>query len=289
MVDRFRIGNTTIEGIVEGTAPMPMKEFVPSFTLDRVREHMPILAPRFMDEAGENGNAAFRTWVVRTGRHTVLIDTCIGNHKQRPNFPPCHELVTDYLPQLASIGLAPEQVDYVFCTHFHLDHVGWNTRLANGTWVPTFPKAKYVFAKKELDHWQHMPKAEVGINENVFEDSIQPILDAKQAQIIDDGFQLDDQITIVPTPGHTPGHYSVLVRDGDERGMFSGDTMHHPTQIFEPGWNSGFCLDTAQAIATRKRLLEQVVERNMLLLPVHFASPGAGRVIDRAGQFIFRA
>lgn len=289
MVDRFRVGNTTIEGIVEATAPMPMKDLVPSFTMDRMREHLPTLAPRFMDEAGENANAAFRTWVVRTGKHTVLIDTCIGNHKQRPNFPPFHDLTTDYLAQLTSVGLAPEQIDYVFCTHFHLDHVGWNTRLANGKWVPTFPKAKYVFSRKELKHWQEMPKAEIGINENVFEDSIQPIINSKQAQIIDDGFQLDDKITIVPTPGHTPGHYSVLLQDGSEGGFFSGDTMHHPTQIFAPDWNSGFCLDAAQAINSRKKLLERVVERNMLLLPVHFASPGAGRVTDRGGQFIFRA
>ena len=287
MVDRFRIGNTSIEGIVEAAAPMPLSDLIPNFSLERVRAHLPTLAPRFMDAAGENANVAFRSWIVRTGRHTVLIDSCIGNNKQRPNFPPFHELTTDYLQQLAGVGLAPEQIDYVFCTHCHVDHVGWNTRLANGKWVPTFPKAKYVFSRKELRHWQETPAEAVGVNENVFEDSVQPILDAGLAQIIDDGFQLDDQLTIQPTPGHTPGHYSVLLEDGGQVGIFAGDTMHHPTQIFVPDWNSGFCLDGPLAIATRKKLLEQAASRNMLLLPVHFASPGAGRVTARGDAFSF--
>jgi glyoxylase-like metal-dependent hydrolase (beta-lactamase superfamily II) len=286
MVDRFRIGNTTIEGIVEATAPMPMKDFIPNFTLERMRPHMKTLAPRFLDEAGENGFAAFRSWIVRTGRHVVLIDSCIGNDKDRPGFPPFHQMKTDYLQQLASVGLKPEQVDYVFCTHFHVDHVGWNTRLADGKWVPTFPNAKYIFARKELNHWQTLPKEEVGLNENVFEDSIEPILDAKLAHIIDDDFQLDDRLTVVPTPGHTPGHYSILLQDGSERGCFTGDIMHHPTQVFEPNWNSGFCLDAPTAIGSRKRILERAVSENMLLLPVHFASPGAGRVSDHNGAFI---
>lgn len=287
MVDRFRVGNTSIEGIVEATAPMPMKDFIPQFSLERIQPHLGTLAPRFMDANGENGNAAFRSWVVRTGHHTVLIDSCIGNDKQRPNFPPFHNIKTDYLQQLASIGLSPEQIDYVFCTHCHVDHVGWNTRLQSGRWVPTFPKAKYVFARKELAHWQSLPKEELAINENVFEDSVQPILDAGLAEIIDDGFDLDNQLSIQPTPGHTPGHYSVVLKDGSETGIFAGDTMHHPVQIFVPDWNSGFCLDGPLAIATRKKLLEQAASRNMLLLPVHFASPGAGRVAAKGDAFIF--
>ena len=276
MVDRFRVGNTTIEGIVEGMAPMPMKDFIPSFTLDRMREHLPILAPRFMDEAGENGNAAFRTWVVRTGKHTVLIDTCVGNDKTHPLRPTWHMRTEQiYMQGLTAHGLSVDDIDFVMCTHLHADHVGWNTRRANGRWEPTFPKARYLFTTKEYEYWagRHAKESLPYIAESVL-----PIVEAKRADLVKNDHALDDHVTLLPTPGHTPDHFSVCLGRGGRDAVVTGDMIHTPLQARYPEISMRADFDPQQSARTRRTFLERYCDTPTVCCTAHFPSPSAAKI-----------
>lgn len=176
----------------------------------------------------------------------------------------------------------------MLCTHLHVDHVGWNTRLVDGRWVPTFPNAKYVFSLEELNFWDpaknpHLPQEP----RDVFTDSVLPVIAANQAQVVNMRDQLSDALLIDPTPGHSPGHISLRLVSGQDEGIFTGDVMHHPIQIYRPEWNSRFCMDPQQAVATRKQLLEHCAEHKSLIFPGHFGAPHAGRIRHNGQGFLF--
>jgi glyoxylase-like metal-dependent hydrolase (beta-lactamase superfamily II) len=187
--------------------------------------------------AGDNDRLvmSIHTWIVRTPRHTILIDTCLGNHKQRAN-PGWNNLDTPFLERLKACGCPPESVDFVMCTHLHVDHVGWNTRLENGRWVPTFANARYLFAKREYAHWESerrsQPAAEV--NGGSFDDSVLPVVEAGKAVMIDSDHQPDPMLTIRDYPGHTPGSIAINLKDDGKLACFSGDIMHHPIRSITP-------------------------------------------------------
>ena len=152
-----------------------------------------------------------QTYVVRTSHHTILIDSCVGNDKDRPTRPHWHLKTDDtYLNALAEHGIAPEAIDFVMCTHLHSDHVGWNTRLDNGRWVPTFPNARYIFSKKELEAWRDVGYEK--FSRTPFEDSVLPVLEAGRAELVTDDYALDDEVFLESTPGHTPGHVAISLR-----------------------------------------------------------------------------
>ncbi|HUN52544.1 MAG TPA: MBL fold metallo-hydrolase [Candidatus Sulfotelmatobacter sp.] len=229
-------------------------------------------------------NMSVHSWVVRTGRHTVVIDTCIGNHKSRPDAPFWNNREGPFLDNLRAAGVAPESVDYVMCTHLHVDHVGWNTRLENGRWVPTFPKAKYLFSRKEYAYYEQENR-KAPVNDGSFTDSVLPIMEAGRAVMIDDGHELDDCMLVKLAPGHTPGHITVRLASKGEEALFTGDIMHHPLQVYRPQWNSAFCVDQAGSRASRRQVLEHCAEHRSLMLPAHFAAPHGGRVSRRGERF----
>ena len=209
--------------------------------------------------------------------------TCIGNDKSREGHPNVHMRKTDWLAQLAAGGAAPEEVDFVLCTHLHVDHVGWNTRLVEGRWVPTFPNAKYLIARTEFDHARiearERPEADLG----GFADSVLPVVEAGQAVMIDTDYAMDDTLWLEPTPGHTPGHVCIRVASRGAAAVISGDVVHHPVQYAEPDWNSGFCIDAEEARSTRRAFLDRYAETGTRVLPAHFATPTVG-TIERAGD-----
>jgi glyoxylase-like metal-dependent hydrolase (beta-lactamase superfamily II) len=237
---------------------------------------------------------SFHSWVVRTRHHTILVDSCAGNDKNRPGSPRFHMLKQPYLERLKAAGVEPDDVDFVLCTHLHGDHVGWNTRLVDGRWVPTFPKAKYVFSKIERDYWdptRGLPdgsggKAHVGTRYAFpFEDSVLPVIAAGQAMIVDGEHQLGDGMLIEPAPGHTPGHVTLRLRSRNQEGLFVGDILHHPIQVHYPDWNSRVCTLQEVARKTRRRVLEDCAEHNSVMLPAHFASPHGCRIGRRGDRF----
>jgi glyoxylase-like metal-dependent hydrolase (beta-lactamase superfamily II) len=256
---------------------------LPGFTRDAVDDHGPDTFAQFMHHESKMVLVSVHTWLVRTPQATILVDTCNGNHKHRPNMPAMGNLNTPWLERLAAEGVQPEDVDYVICTHIHLAHVGWNTRLVDGEWVPTFPNAKHLFNRTEFEFWRpdNPGQADLEFNSGVFDDSVKPVFDRDLVVLWDGDHQVDDSIRLEVAAGHTPGHAVAWLESKGDRALFSGDSMHSAMQVFEPGWNSGFCLAADEAIATRRRLIERCAEQNALLCPAHFSAPHAFRVVPR--------
>ena len=188
-----------------------------------------------------------------------------------------------FIEELASVGVHPEEVDFVLCTHLHVDHVGWNTKLLDGRWVPTFPNAKYIFSRNEFELWAaRYEKGETVPVPLVYEDSVLPIVEAGQAIIVEDTHQIDDGMWLEPAPGHTPGHVMLNLKSGEETALMSGDVIHHPLQLIRPEWSSRACEDPHLSAVSRTKMLERVADTNTLLCPAHFGSPTMGHVISHA-------
>lgn len=208
------------------------KVMFPAFEPEMWQAERDWLVPTYFSPEENKLRTSIHSWVVRTGRHVVLIDSCIGNQKQR-RIPRFHMRNEPWLERLREVGVAPEEVDFVMCTHLHADHVGWNTRLENGRWVPTFPNARYLFGRTEFQRWDLRSPNYDGPahNDFVFEDSILPVAEAGQMVLIDDGHTVDDMLVVEPAPGHTPGHVQIRIRSRGREGIFSGDIIHHPVQV----------------------------------------------------------
>ena len=225
----------------------------------------------------------FQSYVVRTPHHTILVDTCIRNDKDRPTRPRWHRKTDDsYIRGLAALGLAVEDIDVVLCTHLHADHVGWNTRLVDGRWVPTFPNARNVFSKEELDFWTSRAGADRMLP---LTDSVLPIVAAGRAELVADGHVVDDHIQLLPTPGHTPHHVSVLAGKGRDVAAFTGDAIHSPLQLRFPGISMFSDSDPVQAAITRRALIERLSDTDTLCCTAHFPSPSAGYIKRRGDGF----
>ncbi|QQS13147.1 MAG: MBL fold metallo-hydrolase [Rhodospirillales bacterium] len=287
MQDRM-IGAVRVTRIEEMMGPgFPADQFFPEFDAATFKAHEHWLAPRYFDPASGKLISSIHSWLVRTGRHTILIDTCNGNHKPRPGMPRFDMLDTPYLDRLKAAGVAPEQVDFVMCTHLHVDHVGWNTRLEDGRWVPTFPNAKYVMSAADHAHWSAAVTAAdtPQYERNVYNDSVLPVVEKGAAVMVGAGHQCGDHVTVRASPGHTPGHIHIDLRSDGRRAVFSGDALHNPVQVPLWRWNSRFCLDPDQARRTRHDLLADCAETGALLMPAHFGPPHAARIRARGDAF----
>lgn len=275
-----------VESVVRGFDPF---KFYPDCTEAALASIRAELTPHQLDPDTGNLVLPIQTYVVRTKHHTILIDSCGGEHKDRPKRPFWHQKTeTGYLQKLAAQGVTPEQVDYVFCTHLHVDHAGWNTQLIDGRWVPTFPNAKYVFAQEEYTYWKSKsaedPKA---YDHGTFLDSVLPVVEAQQAVLVDCDFALDDQIKLAPTPGHTPGHVAINMTSHGAQGVMSGDLMHSLLQCHYPDWSSMACTNPVQSRATRRQFLERYCDTDTLILTAHFPLPSVGHVRAAGDSFRF--
>jgi glyoxylase-like metal-dependent hydrolase (beta-lactamase superfamily II) len=281
-----RIGNATIEKVEEicGSGFKPARMF-PKFDQEAFDAQKGWMLPEHVEPGSDRLVGSVHTWVLKTGRHTILIDTCLGNHKQRQNAG-WNNLDTPFLERLRACGCSPESVDLVMCTHLHVDHVGWNTKLENGRWVPTFPNAKYVFSREDYEHYRKADAdPEKGpANLGSFRDSVLPVVEAGLAQIVAGAADLDEYLKIEPAPGHTPGTIAIKFESKGERAIFCGDIIHHALQVHRPHWNSFACLDGASARTSRRRVLEHCAG-GALLMPAHFGAPFACHVESRGEGF----
>ena len=279
-------GAVTVSRVVEiGRSSFPTVSMLPASTPEAIARHHGWLKPDFWDEATDDLGSRIGTWIVRTPEHVVLIDTGVGNDKTREGSPAWHRRQGTFLDDLAAAGVTPEQVDVVVITHMHVDHVGWNTRLVNGRWVPTFPNARYVFSGEEWSFWKH--EHERGGDEyGCIDDSVLPVVAAGQAQLVDDTHTVDRWLRLEPSIGHTPGHVSVRLRADGREAVFSGDLMHRVVQVAEPQWSSRFCYDAAQAAKTRSAFVEGHADTGTLILPAHFPRPGY--IVRANGGFRFQ-
>ncbi len=283
------IGDVKIDRVTENAGPsfLPDKLF-PDWTPEALEKHRHWLVPGAFDERSGRLIMSLHSWVVHTGRHTILIDTCVGNHKTRSRRM-WHDLNTPFLDRLADAGVQPEAVDYVLCTHLHTDHVGWNTRLADGRWRPTFPNARYLIGRTDYDDRLRQMDDPAGVRplDGAFEDSVLPIVEAGQALMIEDGYRIDNTMVIEAAPGHTPGHVTMTLISHGAEALFTGDIMHHPLQVYEPYWNSAFCELPSRAATTRREVLERLADRPVMMMPAHFPDPCSGHVHSAGDGFRF--
>ncbi len=272
----FKAGSATIHRIVEMECGFtPALEFLPGLTKDVLDENRHWLQPTAMD-ADDNLVLCFQSYVVQIGGHNILVDSCVGNDKDRAARPLWHRKKdTAFMDGLKRAGLTPNDIDFVMCTHLHVDHVGWNTKLENGRWVPTFPKARYLFSKTELDFWL-AENAKTAIPPIV--DSVIPIVEAKAYDAVTSDYQLNDLVTLLPTPGHTIDHYAVAIGKGRHDAVFTGDLIHSPLQALYPDLAMRVDYDGKQGAATRKAFLEQYCDTDTQCCFAHFPSPSRGYV-----------
>jgi glyoxylase-like metal-dependent hydrolase (beta-lactamase superfamily II) len=273
---KFAVGDFTVHRIIEQeTTFLPALDLFPALTPDRLAENRPWMREAGALDAEDVLILCFQSYIVETPHHTILIDSCIGNHKPRPR--PKWNMKTDdtYMRALASAGFSVEDIDFVMCTHLHVDHVGWNTRLEGGHWVPTFPNARYVFEKAEFDYWTEQ-NAKTPVP--AFGDSVLPVVEAKRAEIVRSDYAIGDHLLILPTPGHTPGHVAFTLGRGKDEAVFSGDLMHSPLQTRYPELSPKFDVDQAQAAATRRNFLDRYCDTDTLCCTAHFPSPSTGKI-----------
>jgi glyoxylase-like metal-dependent hydrolase (beta-lactamase superfamily II) len=273
----WTVGDATITSIVESetpTSPRFMYEKVDKIGVQERAKKAPWLKPHFVNDDGYLLQK-IQCLVIEVGDHRIAVDTCIGNDKERTN-DLWSNLQGPFLEDMTKAGFAPDSITHVICTHLHVDHVGWNTRLVDGAWVPTFPNARYLFVDTEYGHWQTAESLFDG--EDVFGDSVAPIADAGLADLVPTDHRVCEEVVFEPTPGHTPGHISVLIESGDARAIITGDMAHNPMQIADPDLSSMFDTDQDAARDTRRAVFPQWADGTTLIIGTHFGSPTAGRM-----------
>ena len=275
MNEVWQVGSVKISRVVELEVTGGSRFILPDATRDACRGYR-WMFPHFMDDAG-NLVMSIHALVVDTGTRRIVVDTCIGNDKER-DIPSWSHLQTSFLADLEAAGYRRESIDTVLCTHLHVDHVGWNTMLVDGQWLPTFPNARYLVGEQEWRYWSGVASSGA-----VLADSVRPVVDAGLVDFVAMDHRLCDEVWLEPTPGHTPGHVSVRIRaqDGDDGmrdALITGDCIHHPCQMTRTDWCSSADYDQAQGRRTREALLERTADSAMLVIGTHFATPTAGRV-----------
>jgi glyoxylase-like metal-dependent hydrolase (beta-lactamase superfamily II) len=285
---RWSIGDVQVHQVVE--LDTGVGTIIQSIIRNATRENIKQITWLYPDFADEGGNlkALVQSFLIKSSGKNILIDACNGNDKTRTDMPAWGMLHTDFLEKLGPLGTSPSDIDFVACTHIHTDHVGWNTTLKNGKWIPTFPNAKYIFAKEEYEYWVKKPEKEIADDKAAFDDSVAPIVSAGMADFVGSDYRIDEHVRLMPSPGHTPGHVAVLLESQGNQGIISGDFLHHPCQIARPEWATDSDTLPDVGVSTRKRMFAQIAGSGTLLIGSHFADPVAG-LLERSGDgFVFK-
>ena len=288
-IKTYQIGDVSVVKIEEKIIkPVPSGYLFPTLNASEYHSNIANLSADDLEGADRDPILSVHSWLLKTPDHTILIDAAAGNHKERPRNPLFHRQDLPYLERLAEAGVDPEDVDYVFNTHLHVDHVGWNTRLRDGKWIPTFPNARYVFPRREQQYYAS-PESHNEANipsEGAYEDSVQPIVDAGLVDYIEaGGGKYLDAFEFVPTPGHSIGHMSIKMASHGVEALFAGDLMHHPVQVYMPEMNTIFCEFAEDAAKSRLRMLDYCAAKGTIYFPMHFPGSSAGYVSRQGGGF----
>lgn len=269
-------GTATITPVFEVDAGQVIQDGLPDATPDNVQQ-IDWLRPNYADDSGKL-KAQVQAFLVEVGGKKILVDSCCGDGRNRPGLPEWGNMQTGFMERFKQVW-QPEDVGFVICTHMHFDHVGWNTTLVDGKWTPTFPNAQYIFSEREFNYWNSKPEKEMEDDRMGFAESVLPVYEAGLAKLVPDDYRVTDEVSLIPTPGHTPGHIAVLVESDGQSAVISGDALHHPCQIAHPEWGTPFDTDTEQANKSRRELLERFADTDTLFIGAHFAEPIAGKIV----------
>jgi glyoxylase-like metal-dependent hydrolase (beta-lactamase superfamily II) len=278
----WTIGKVRITKIVELETVGSTRFILPLASNEEIRK-LPWLIPHFATEEGRL-KMSIHSLIVETPSQRIVVDTGLGNDKQGRNVPTWNNRNGPFLETMTGAGFPPDSIDTVLCTHLHVDHVGWNTRLVGGNWVPTFSNARYLFGRTEYEHWRD--HSDTPDRAAVFNDSVKPIVDAGKAEFVASDAHLSDEITLISTPGHSPGHISILINSNGEQGRLTGDVAHHPCQMAHLDWSSTVDSDAAQSAATRRQLFSRFADTPTLVIGGHFS---AGHIRRDGDAFSFVA
>jgi glyoxylase-like metal-dependent hydrolase (beta-lactamase superfamily II) len=278
---KWKIGDVTVTKIVELEVAGKATWILPELTAENLAT-VAWCRPHFATDDGKVVMSVHALVVESQGRR-IMVDTCVGNDKTL-NIPNWNKRQGPFLTDLAAAGFAADSIDTVLCTHLHVDHVGWNTRLENGKWVPTFAKARYLWHRAEYDYWS---RNEQDIYGPVVQESVQPVFDAGLVDLVEATHAVTSEVTLEPTHGHTPGHVSIHIASRGEEAVITGDLMHHPAQCAHPEWQSSADADGAQAERTRREFLARYADRPVLVIGTHFAAPTAGRIVRDGDAYRF--
>lgn len=215
-------------------------------------------------------------FLIKSDGHTIVVDTGLGP-KPTPETP-WGELLND----MKAHGISPENVDMVVMTHAHRDHIGWNLLSKDGKYTPTFPNAQYYVSAKD---WEacHDP----ALIEDRFPNApecVWPLEDLGVLNLMENGHGITSEITTLATPGHTPGHMSLLISSQGENGLVLGDVLHNTAQIENVDWVSRADIDPTQTRITRREMMDRLERDGIPVAAVHLASPGFGKIVRENGR-----
>ena len=279
-MNQWQIGKVKITRVIEMEISGGSRFILPQATRAVVRE-IDWLAPHFADEDG-NLIMSIHALVIETPSRKMIVDTCIGNDKQR-DIPTWNNLQLPFLEDLASVGYDRHKIDTVMCTHLHVDHVGWNTMMVDGEWLPTFPNARYLMGEEEFEYWDQVSPENP--NSVVMGDSVRPVFDAGLVDLVAMDHRICDEVYLEPTTGHTPGHVSVHIESEGQQALITGDCIHHPCQIERLDWSSTADFDPEEAFVTRLSLMDKYADQDILIIGTHFATPTAGLLKSRGDGY----
>jgi glyoxylase-like metal-dependent hydrolase (beta-lactamase superfamily II) len=278
---KWKIGDVTITKVTELEVASKATWILPDLTAENLAT-LPWCRPHFATPDGQVVMSIHALAIESQGRR-ILVDTCVGNDKTL-NLPNWSKRQGPFLSDLAAAGFAADSIDTVLCTHLHVDHVGWNTKLENGRWVPTFPNARYLWNRAEYEHWSKTEQSDYG---DVVQESVLPVYEAGKVDLVTPDHGVTDEVRLEPTHGHTPGHVSVHVSSRGEEAVITGDLMHHPAQCARPDWRSSADSDGEQAERTRRDFLARYADRPVLIIGTHFATPTAGKIVRDGKTYRF--
>lgn len=280
-MSKWKVGEVTITKVVELEATGGTKFLLPQATPEAVAPYG-WMKPHFVDAEGRL-KMSIHALVVETPSRRIIVDTCLGNDKEGRAVPGWNRLQLPFLRDLAEAGFARETIDTVMCTHLHVDHVGWNTMLVDGKWVPTFPRARYLMGRAEFEYWR--TQREQAEQVQVFSDSVKPVFEAGLVDLVETDHKLCDEVSLVPTVGHTPGHVSIRISSKGEEALITGDFIHHPCQMARPDWAAVVDYDRTQSTTTRREVFARLAGTPTLVIGTHFAAPTAGRIVRDGDAF----
>jgi glyoxylase-like metal-dependent hydrolase (beta-lactamase superfamily II) len=272
---RWQVGDATVIRIGDVDATPALQGLLPKFDPAAV-SRAAWLTPNFIDEVGRL-RGLVQAFLIMIGSRVIIVDPGVGNGKRRTAVPGWDNLRTDFLDRLRAAGVERSGIDYVVNTHLHFDHVGWHTQMVNGAWQPTFPAARYVMSADEFGYWQSTPRNQIADQHAGFADSVLPVYQAGLVDLVADDHVITDGIRLMPTPGHTPHHVSVMIESRSQSAVITGDVMHHPCQIAYPEWGASD-YDPNRAQASRSDLIDRFADSETLIIGTHFADPVAGHI-----------